>query len=234
MEAIDPKRLADRLLRPLRPRLAEARAAVGGMHTGREVWRALAERALVPAERARSSGTSPYRGAAVEGPVSWAPTPETIDDIDAWVSLASDPGGIEHASAAAVRAVEALSGWGAHAPAAVSVRWCVLPTRWDPLLGSAMSDPRHSGFGRAQRWVESATGRRADATEVYREVLAASRRGVPAARLMARDAGAASLWPSAGEAPGPAVFDALVSVWASGYALVRVDDEGAVLAAPAV
>ncbi len=229
----DPTNLAEGLLRPLRPRLAEARAAVGGMATGREVWRALAERGLVPGERVRSSGTSPYRGQGVAGAVPWAPTEETVDDIDAWVCLASDPGGIQLASAAALRAVEGLSGWGVD-PGSVSVRWCVLPTRWDPLLGSTMSDPRHSGFGKAQRWVESATGSRVDATEGYREVLRRARRGVASARLLARDVGAAELWSRAGEAPGPAVFEALIDVWAQGYALVRVDAEGALLAAPSV
>lgn len=236
--------LIEALFRPHRPRLAEARALVGGLPTGRQAWRMLSDRGLVPPEKTTDKVGVPYREAGWgRGDPPWSPTEETEDDIDAWVCLAADPEGVSRASTVARRLVDAISQAAAETKleesSVADIRWCALSVGWDPLRGLGATDPRAVALDTARRSIEAIVGRVSENTHSYRAVVRAARPGVASARLLARDLGTLELFETAHSKRVSALFDKslfdhLVSIWSCGYALARVDSRSALLVAPRV
>jgi hypothetical protein len=126
--SVDTALLSANLVRPARPRLAEARAAVGGAADGNEAWRRLHGAGLVPPALFAASDRrfavvdvqADLPSANAEG-VAFTAAPSSVD---AAIALAADAEGVLEAERLGRIQRERLVPWGAPEPTGVD--WLVL------------------------------------------------------------------------------------------------------------
>jgi hypothetical protein len=210
-----PTELAQRILCPDRPRLAEARAAVAGVTDAREAWDSLAARGVIPSDWQNQKGRV-FKEA--EGQLF--PHPPTVD---ACLALASDPSGIEAAESLAAEVRARLAPWGAPLPARIA--WRVIdPTRLAPTKEPPLERVRAALF--ADRLALAEYNR-------------AFNRARPAFKGGHYPSRGSALFHFAADAawrvvrhtqPNP--FEPLLSLWRLGYALYAIRQQGLVLLAP--
>lgn len=111
MTELDCPALAERILRPDRPKLREARAAASGISKPRDAWSALTTTGLVP------SGGWLFADDDPDTPIHRWPT-----SVDLCVALAADPAGVAAADGYAREAIVRLVPWGAD-PGCRHVAW---------------------------------------------------------------------------------------------------------------
>jgi hypothetical protein len=234
LETLDRKVRA--VLHPKRPRLPEARAAVAGVTSPEDAWRALAVWGLVPGAPARDDGA--YRTGGSQRPagvVDGAALREGATTVDGCVALASDPSGLVQASADGLAWASRLEPWGVEPPRGVRWRtgvrhgfllelsrvaaWTSLSRALDATLRAEVPsrppgvDPRSPGV-RAFLADLEASGRW---TRTRQEGLRVPEGHRPAGALYAA-------------LPDP--FEALLSLWGVGYGLVGYADGFVLLFAP--
>jgi hypothetical protein len=161
--------LAKHILRPRRPRLGAARAAVAGIADPQEAWEALAVRDLIPAAwvqagdrefvqlrpRCKTCGGDGAPFTSIDSP----PCPHCNDTGRSW-RVASSPPTVEFAvalaaDAAVVAAVEALGRAAAHhaetarshAPRTRRIRWELVPPDAPAPPHPKTRDPRGAAWG---------------------------------------------------------------------------------------
>lgn len=210
--------LGARLLRPDRPRLAEARGAVAGVHAVADAWDRLRAAGMIPARAVTSAGV--YRGAAVDPLRQWRPwtsRPTTDDDavpdtLDEAVTLAADPDGMARAMRYARElAPDAPLRWRVHVDGAR------LTTAPAPRSLEALERRTHTLFDRAPEMAL---------------VLAGRPRAWPWLLPLARVAVAAWYCPD-DDALAPTLRACVGVLWL-GYALERVTRDDVVLVTPSL
>lgn len=210
--------LGARLLRPDRPRLAEARAAVAGVTDVAEAWARLRAAGMIPPRAVTSRGV--YRDVAVDPARRWRPygtrvdgdgdaLPDTLDEA---VTLAADPDGMARAARlACALAPDASARWRVHVAGA---RVVTAPT------------------ARAIEAVERRAEVRLDATPEMAALLASRPRAWPWLLPLARVAVAAR-YVDADDALAT-TLRACAAVLALGYAVERVTPDEVVLVTPSL
>jgi hypothetical protein len=116
-DAADAERLGARVLRPARPRLKEARAAVAGVRDPREAWEALAARDLIPMAWVGGAARTFRNGWKRSAP----PT------VDAAVMLGADAAGAATAEELVRECAFRLRELGYAAAPDAPVRWWFVP-----------------------------------------------------------------------------------------------------------
>jgi hypothetical protein len=247
---IDFDQLAARILRPDRPRLAEAQAAVAGITDPREAWETLAIRDVIPASWVNDPGRKFARAGKHGAP----------GDLSTAVALAADPEGVAAAEALAVEFAHRLEVW---CPGSASRR-VVWRTRGRRHHANRLRDS--SVHQRPAALLEHALTTAADRATFNKWLRWRDEppRVVTTAWLLAlqdltRDIALAKLWdhatandwrvPASVPYTGPAIpptlrgapfaatvapLDPLLSIWWRGYALAAMTDDALVLVAPAV
>lgn len=172
--AVDAATVGARLATPSRPRLAEAREAVGGAVSGEDAWRLLLERKVIPEELYRS----PIRRFAVANTERTTATAggdrlelhDAPATVEAAVTLASDAEGVLEAERLARVLRTQLVPWGARE--AERIDWVVLTHRipFGFRQGPALHYARYSLEHALERIGVELRGLRADAPELPRFV----------------------------------------------------------------
>lgn len=252
--ASELERLARRILRPDRPRLADARAAVAGISDPREAWEVLATRGLVRDD----ARPAPHRDFAPQpsdvlvltptGVASWRPQP-TPTTVRAAVAIASDPAGIATAEALVCEVRQRLEPWGVPRPR--GIRWRIEERPWGGMAADRpwmpswpavhrFGDPDAVGqqlpgeFWRRWPLNTRSLGRRfaqdLAAHAEWRRLVARGARVTPTCAAVPVTPGASVVGMAFAALPDP--FEPLLAVWGLGYAVDAIAEEVVVLVAP--
>lgn len=250
--------LGKRLLRPERPRLAEARAAVEGVTDAREAWETLVARGFVPDDEVDVSYRKYRRGRG-----QWAPSPATARDAavvaaDFAAMLTAEELAREFLAAAKAVGVVASerflweTGWPRSRAAGASVH-DALDAAGDAALDAA-GDDRMERAGKSVWPMVRAAGFPYEFEDLEGQSAGAEFEEFFASHIAAT-AGDAWVWADAAKrglrlaanAKGvaksargelvrdlPDPYEPLLALWGTGYGLDRAGEEGVTLVCPRV